>query len=273
MKESRSFRAKEAFAPLAAPPAMRWLSGFLRAWAAALATTLATAAVFVLWRRAAGALARPLDAAPLAALGALAVAALLSLRRPGVPAAPRWLAAASAGVLALAVSLPGTPLLGLVALWGPLLAAGVGMLSPPGRRLGRRRGTQAESAGATTLDVPPSALEKNRDTPWQPPAPAEWTQEATQHLIRFATGEGETLTARLRADFVVGQRTASLHVAFCPPFRQTPTLTARQVGGTPCKLKTLLVLPYGARIDARLARPAEKTELAIVDILARSTPG
>ena len=232
----------------------------LRRWSGGgLAGMLAATAAIVLWRRAAGALATPLDALSLAILAGLA--------------------AARAAALALAVSLPGAPTAGLLSLWGPLILAGAWTLAPPSARFRSRnrpwwpKTFPRAPVAAHRLAPGPRAGKGLGLGPLFPAAPEGWTEEATQQFVRYASGDGEVVTARLRADFAPGQRTASLHVAFCPPFLHTPMLTVRQAAGPPCTFKTVLLLPYGARIDARLTQPLDVAHHAVIDLTARAASG
>ena len=54
-----------------------------------------------------------------------------------------------------------------------------------------------------------------------------------------------------------GQRTHNVHLAFCPPFARTPELAVEQVDGPRCRIKTVQLLPYGARLEVKLAAAAE----------------
>ena len=79
----------------------------------------------------------------------------------------------------------------------------------------------------------------------------------TQQLTRSQAADGvEELSGWLRVEFVAGQRTGSLHVAFCPPFAATPELAVEQLDGPEARLKTAQLMPYGARLDLKLAAAA-----------------
>ncbi len=80
-----------------------------------------------------------------------------------------------------------------------------------------------------------------------------------QQLTRTRAADGsERLSGWLRAPFLAGQRTASVHVAFCPPFAAVPELSVEQVDGPPARVKTAQLLPQGARLDLKLASAAEE---------------
>ena len=69
-----------------------------------------------------------------------------------------------------------------------------------------------------------------------------------------------------------GQRTASVHIAFCPPFAQTPEVSAEQTAGPPARLKTVQVLPYGARFDLKLAAACPESADVLLEFIAECRP-
>jgi len=76
--------------------------------------------------------------------------------------------------------------------------------------------------------------------------------DSTWSLTRTADG-GELLSGWLRVDLAAGQRTANLHVAFCPPFTRAPRISVQQVDGPETRVKTVQTLPYGVRFDLKVA--------------------
>ena len=69
-----------------------------------------------------------------------------------------------------------------------------------------------------------------------------------------------------------GQRSASVHVAFCPPFARTPNATVEQIEGSRARVKTVQLLPYGARFDLKLAVPSQLAETLLLEFSAVSEP-
>jgi hypothetical protein len=70
-----------------------------------------------------------------------------------------------------------------------------------------------------------------------------------------------------------GQRMGHLHVAFCPPFPETPEIEAETLSGPQCSIKTAQVLPSGARLELKLAAPAEEPQSVLVRFAARTKGG
>ncbi len=93
----------------------------------------------------------------------------------------------------------------------------------------------------------------------------------TQQLTRSETADGaEELSGRLRLPFAAGQRTGSIHVAFCPPLRVTPEVIVEQIEGPEARIKTAQLLPYGARFDLKLAAASEEPTAVLLQFTART---
>jgi len=98
-------------------------------------------------------------------------------------------------------------------------------------------------------------------------------EDVVQQLMRSHTPDGsEVLSGWLRVEMAAGQRSASLHVAFCPPFVQTPHLAVEQLSGPATRIKTVQLLPYGTRFDLKLDQPSPSASSVLLQFLARSAP-
>jgi hypothetical protein len=97
------------------------------------------------------------------------------------------------------------------------------------------------------------------------------SEDVTQQLMRSRTADGtEELSGWLRPAFAAGQRTGSIHVAFCPPFAGTPELAVEQIGGPEARIKTAQLLPYGVRLDLKLAATADQPTTVLLQFSART---
>jgi hypothetical protein len=270
-----------ALSPLAPPRPVAEVA----LWAAVcLVGLLGSAALLLCWRRLSAGLARPLAPAGLVGAGAT-VAALAAIGRIawryGRTSRPAdWLDRAVAGattgaVLALgaAVSLPDSSLVGLVVLWGvlaveevwawsrsPTAGSGTRFRRParprgPAPRANVQDAGRGEPPGAAALDRPPQ-------------------QDVLQQLTRSRTPDGaETLSGWLRVPLAPGQRSTSVHVAFCPPFDRTPEATLVQIDGPDARIKTVQLLPYGARFDLKLAAAGQSEGRSVLlQLEARCRP-
>jgi hypothetical protein len=95
--------------------------------------------------------------------------------------------------------------------------------------------------------------------------------EVTQQLTRSRAADGtEELFGWLRTPFAPGQRTASIHVAFCPPLAVTPEVEVEQIEGPDARIKTAQLLPYGARFDLKLATASNDAATVVLQFMART---
>lgn len=80
--------------------------------------------------------------------------------------------------------------------------------------------------------------------------------QVTQQLTRMQTADGaDIINARVIVAFEPGQRAASIHVAFCPPFDVLPEVEFEQTDGPESRIKLGQLLPQGVRLDVKLAAP------------------
>jgi len=254
--------------------------GELAHWAATgFAGFLFFSGAVLCWRRMAGELSAPLEPTVLLLVGvSLAVAAATArlawrcrsgASRAGLPA-PAAAALLSAAVLAVggALSLPGTSPGGLLILWSVLALEEVWAWAPGGwRRLVAGRGTPARPQGAVaTPDSPAARPLQTRPAMQRPPA-----DDVTQQLTRSRTAEGtEILSGWLRVEMASGQRSANVHLAFCPPFARSPRVAVEQVEGPRARIKTVQLLPYGARFDLKLVALSEEAATLLLEFSAEA---
>lgn len=236
---------------------------------------LVFAACLLAWRRVAGALSRPLPAAALVGVGlsgAMVTAAVRlawqAVRTDRRPAAIVWGAlTVSLVTAAIAVSLPESSLAGMILLWSAILveegwAWGRGFFRAREPRAVRR----AAPASARTVDQPCQPAAE-----WAADAPPQ--DHVTQQLTRLQQPDGtERLQGWLRTAFEAGQRLASLHIAFCPPFSHGPEANLQQIAGPEVRVKKVQVFPFGARFDLKLAVPAEAPMEVLLRFIAEA-PG
>jgi len=97
-------------------------------------------------------------------------------------------------------------------------------------------------------------------------------EEIVQQLYRVRDDQGqEIIYGTLRADFKAGQRTAVVHVGFCPPLPHIPQIEAESHPGTSARINVVQSLAHGTRLDVRLPAPAEADRHILIDMAA--TPG
>jgi hypothetical protein len=263
-----------------------------RAAAAVGLAMLMAAAAAVLWRQLAGALRHPLAPSALLAAAVTATVAAAAirgelLRQSGDGAAggnrPAWLhwtitIAVSLAVVELTVGLclPGTPA-ACLAVVAALTAveeswAWVGHL----RRSARGAGCQPAAVPGQVDNLAHKACPTLRSA--AAPGPVDNLphdalppEGVVQQLTRSRAADGsEEIAGWLRAAFASGQRTTSVHVAFCPPLASAPELSVEQIDGPEARVKAAQVLAYGARLDLKLATAYDEPAEVLLQFSART---
>lgn len=255
----------------------RRLAGAL---AVVMVTGLVLASLTLISRRAAGSLAIPLPAAALAATGVVAAVAAAASRWLAfdaessikLTAARRWMVfipTVAKIALAAAVSLPNSSPVGLTMLWIAVTAEEVWFW----RRSRRLHGLP--NIERFRLPTPRSGrVREDRVEPQKPhsattlPPPSN---DVVQRLIRTRSAAGiDRIEGWLKATAQPGERTFSLHVAFCPPFERVPQFTAIQSSGPPARVRPVQLLPYGIRLEVKLSEPRGDRSAIVVEFSAES---
>jgi hypothetical protein len=237
----------------------------IRSAAAAGAAILCLAAVALVWRRLAGALVEPLPISIFIALG-VTLACLAVLCRLVVRPIPNlrrtdWLITAAVLLAAVAVSLPGSPIFGLVALWGLVL----------GEEIWSWRFAPRAAQAPAPPPRPMPVGDDIRIDPPQLPTPHFPAEDVSQQITRGrASDGGELMTGWLRVALEPGQRTAAAHVAFCPPFAETPRLTVKQTSGPAARIKEGQLLPHGMRLEIKLSEAHPPGGSVLVEFTAQA---
>lgn len=248
-----------------------WRQHLARQGAGVLLALVVGAALLLGWRRVTGALERPLAPATFFAVGLSFVGAVSAMRlcaaSPFTPRVRRWIdIVASVALLlaAMSVSLPGTSTGGLILFWMALLGTEVLAWSPWRRRVVRRFARTLESSEEPRVPVESGQAPPDRAQPDDAPG-------LLQRIVRTRTPEGlDTLSGWLRVELAAGQRTATAHVAFCPPFVRPPLIEIAFDRETSARIKVAQVLAYGARFDVKLSVPAAESQILPLRFTASS---
>jgi hypothetical protein len=243
--------------------AMREWTVYLRSAVAAL---LGAAAVFVASRRLAGAMETALGPFALLAAGLFLAGLVRGVHDSGQAGRFHALDAViglAAMVIAGSLSVPGSNTLALLGLWA--LIAGGELWVWQSVWAARRSPRAGQPSGQSdALPAPSGSLDEDMEC-------AEPEADVLQQFtLRTLAEGGQELSGWLRMPLAAGQRTGSLHVAFCPPFGQIPQVQAEAVSGPDCRIKPAQVLPYGARLDVKLDAPAHQDESVLLWFFATS---
>ncbi len=124
----------------------------------------------------------------------------------------------------------------------------------------RKRGN-ANGVGSLFRQSRRGSVEQSSGEKDSRPLPAS----ATQSIVSSIEEDGTHVVAgTLRARFAPGERTAVIHVGFCPPLPALPHFECEQTAGPQAEFKLAQLLTHGARLDVRLRRRPE--EAAVVEL-------
>jgi hypothetical protein len=219
-------------------------------------------------RRAAGAFDSPLSAAGLLAaslvLTSLAILASRSLVGKPSWSKIRWAPLAVAVAAALAISLPGSSSLGMVLLWSGMVLAGAASLL-----LGRYSPTTSWSFPMEIIRGGDRGARRRKQIPARSSAMSDAAAGESQWLSRREQAGRETIHGRVLAVVPAGRRSAVAHVAFCPPFPQSPQVDIKPATTPGLTISAGQVLPHGVRLDVKLASPAPRKASVRIEFWAR----
>lgn len=102
-----------------------------------------------------------------------------------------------------------------------------------------------------------SAPDLEADSGEELPEETPEQEEASLWMKRsHGNDRADSLEGMTVAEFLPRQKQITVHLAFCPPFRQTPELVCTPVEDDSVRAKVGVVYPYGARIDLKRSGPA-----------------
>jgi hypothetical protein len=154
--------------------------------------------------------------------------------------------------------------------WGSIIAvtvtAAVAVLRPPAARVRPQRAT---SRGVAAPASRRSSVIR-RDPP--PDRDERVPGRLQQRIERYETPGGiDCVRGRVQLLIPEGGRTTHAHVGFCPAFTATPSVeVSTEYDGVEAVVTAAEVLPWGVRVECRLAEPAEEPLEIPVDVLARA---
>ena len=86
----------------------------------------------------------------------------------------------------------------------------------------------------------------------------------TQRMTRQTLPDGvEQLEGCVRVPFVAGQRAASVHVPFSPPFAAVPQVECEVTGNEAARWKLSVLYPYGMRIEIKRGASEDAAEIEL----------
>jgi hypothetical protein len=121
-------------------------------------------------------------------------------------------------------------------------------------------GAIAAACGLATLSA-------RRKRPTQ--AESSTTDLRLQQLTRYRAADGShTIQATLLAEIEPGDRSCTLHVAFCPPFERLPIVEAEAVDDSSATVKLSQLLHNGVQIEVRDPQSSNEKRSVTIEMLA-----
>jgi hypothetical protein len=250
--------------------------------------SLAASALLIAARRIAGGFGRSPSAAEL--IGAAAFAAVLAAaarlasskrnqaRVALQPAA--WLPTAIVIVFLAAMSLPGAPRAALVAAWCIVAIEEIciwSWLCIRGSSRNRIESTAGHSIAESGLveslvaSDPPLAVSRVEHLSPLLPPDNHVAGEIIQQSTRSRCGDGtDRLAGWLQISLATGERNATAHVGFCPPFSAVPKISLRQMSGPAGRVRAVQILPHGVRLELKLDHSPRHAECVSVEFVAET---
>lgn len=147
-----------------------------------------------------------------------------------------------------------------------LLAAGIVAGLPVPRRASHRPATRPSPPRSRSHRDEPADVRLH--APRQPEVPGR----LVQRLERYETPDGrDSLRGRVCLAVAAGSRTTHAHVGFCPAFAVTPTVAvSTEYDGVEAVVTAAEVLPWGVRVECRLAEPADEDLEIPVDVVVQA---
>jgi hypothetical protein len=211
-----------------------------------------TTAAFLLSRRITGAFSTELPAPQLFAIATLALIWAIGVRELTYPSAlAPSISIAVILALAIACSYPGSRLVDWL-IWPAVMVELVFL--PASRRHHKPSPSTPTTPLTTTSDS------------------EDQTENILQHLTRIRLSDGhEAIRGELVAEFPTGERQATLHVAFCPPFELLPHIDVNIPDDSDATVKVTQFLHNGTQLEVRLPDPAEEPVRVTIELFASET--
>ncbi len=249
----------------------------LRVAAGSVVVLLLLAAV-VLWiRRVTGAISTPLTPGSLLLVGGSVAAAALTARSlfrradPGSAAGIVLSVLLTLGALAFAAatSLPGSAPFGLAGLWLLVAVEELWAWRRPRFRFSSRNHATPVAAPRPPVQPIPDDEQFEQAIADSALGQSVSRDHVTQQVTRLVEPDGtERVVGWMRVSFEPGQRLASVHLAFCPPFGRTPEAALERLEGPEVRIKRVQVFPFGARFDLKLGSPSEQHSHVLLHVAA-----
>ena len=231
-------------------------------------TVLVSLVLLLAIRRLSGAISEPLPVSVYLLLGFIFAATAVLLRKSLHAFDPTWtciVGTVIAVIGALSVSLSQSPIAGLLVIW-LAIAVEEGWAW---RQWFERSSLQQTEPIAEPQTIQPIVTAGDSQAVAENTDDIQTDSTITQQLIRRRQPDGtESISGYLRADFAPDQRTAILHVSFCPPLGISPNCVAEPSDGPSAQIRITQIVPQGARLEAKLDSTAQEPQQLLIEFSA-----
>lgn len=98
--------------------------------------------------------------------------------------------------------------------------------------------------------------------------------DVVQQSTRIRTAAGlDRLSGWLQMSLETGERNATAHIAFCPPFVETPRISLRQTAGPAGRVRAVQILPHGVRLELKLDQSPRQPQRVPVEFVVETRNG
>lgn len=162
----------------------------------------------------------------------------------------------------ISLTIPGTPLFGLLIAWLIVIAGEIAQwqfrfqsnwtiqqsitpppVPPPPPLINEIKSTEAE---AVECEIPPGLI---------------------QQVTRVLAGDQESIHALINATIAANDRLAIIHLAFCPPLAEKPELTAHALDSDEAEIRITQAETFGARVEIRLPKTDVYQRSLMIELL------
>jgi hypothetical protein len=122
----------------------------------------------------------------------------------------------------------------------------------------------SQAAAVRAVSLPANGRNDSDLAVYSPPTERSDDEQTRQWMTRQSLPGGiDQIEGAIRVSFAAGQRTASVHVPFSPPFATVPTVDCELTGDEPARWKVSVVYPYGMRIELKRASSNAASEIEL----------
>lgn len=159
------------------------------------------------------------------------------------------------------LTIPGTPLFGLLLAWLIVITGEVTQWQTYLKPLWHR-------SAIPPLPIPPPLPHTIETEPADPESTeSEIPPGLIQQVTRVLAGGQESIHALIKATIAANDRQGIIHLAFCPPLAEKPELTAHALDSDEADIRITQAETFGARVEIRLPKCDVSQRSLMIELL------